>query len=129
MPAEKDIQAAANEAYASRFDAETQALIETASGSGRYEDYEDALEQLQEQPLSFDKLITDHRRETIDWEILLGTGGPADRVIVRTDFDGNIETAWYEFQDWFQPWTRAEDQDENLVIRYAEIVGYYEPQS
>jgi len=86
----------------------------------------EARAKLEEMPLSFEKVITNHRRETIEYEILLGTGGPADRVYVITDFSGAIESAKYQFQDWFQPWTTAEGQDSELVERFAAIVGFYE---
>lgn len=121
-----DIQTEANKHYASRFDDEMRALIAKVDAYGG-DDYEDALENLEAIPLGFEKIITDHRRETCTWEILLGTGGPADRVLVVTDYDGTIESASYQFQDWFQPWTDAEDQDTELVERFAAIVGFYEP--
>jgi len=128
----KDIQAAANEHYGYRFDDEIRkliALVDDSAGDGYGYDDGDALERLEEMPLGFDKLITNHRDETITWEILLGTGGPADRVVVVTDYDGIVQSAVYEFQDWFQPWTAAEDQDEALVRLFAEIVGCYEPEN
>lgn len=126
MQAEKDIQQEANRHYGYRFDDEMRHLVGTVADYDS-ENYDSAIEQLQEIPLSFEKLITDHRHESITWEILLGTGGPADRVLVVTDYNGSIESAEYQFQDWFQPWTTAEDQDWDLVRRFAEIVGYYEP--
>ena len=135
---EKSIQQAANEHYASRFDENMEQMIAVAMGdeeSFAVDDYDednvldrdDAMERLQEMPLSFEKLITDHRRWEIQWEILLGTGGPADRVLVTTTFEGAIESASYQHQDWFQPWTDAENQDSSLVENFASIVGYYEP--
>lgn len=128
MSAEKSIQQRANEYYASRFDDEMRALVVKADD---YDSagYDEAREELQEQPLSFQKLATYHVAEEIEWEILLGTGGPADRIVVRTDLAGNIESAEYQFQNWFEPWTVAENQDSELVQRYAEVVGYYEDQS
>ena len=126
--AEKPIQERANEHYASRFDDEMRELIADADqfSVGDQLKYDQALQELQEQPLSFQKLTTHHVAETIEWEILLGTGGPADRILVTTDFAGAIESAEYQFQDWFEPWTTATNQDDALVRRYAEIVGYYE---
>jgi|SRR6516225_6117786 hypothetical protein len=125
MSATKDIQTEANRHYASQFDGRMRYLISAAEN---YEapDHDEALEELQELPLAFEKVITNHRRETIEYEILLGTGGPADRVYVITDFNGAIESAEYQFQDWFQPWTTAEGQDSELVERFAAIVGFYE---
>lgn len=131
----KPLQIRANEHYARRFDDETEGLIACASGEQETVEYEgerldrdEALERLEEMPLSVSALSTDWRDETTTWEILLGTGGPADRVVVTTDFHGRIESASYQFQDWFEPWTDAEGQDENLVRRFAEIVGYFDEQ-
>jgi hypothetical protein len=88
--------------------------------------YQDAIEQLQEEPLSIERISTDWRAEEHEWEILLSTGGPAARIVVRTDRYGCVLRADYQFQDWFEPWTSAENQDEQLIRRYAETVGYYE---
>jgi hypothetical protein len=88
--------------------------------------YQDALEELQQEPLSVEKLATHWRAEENEWEILLCTGGPAVRILVRTDFYGCVLRADYQFQDWFEPWTSAEDQDEKLIRCYAETVGWYE---
>lgn len=120
MSTEAPIQERADAYYLNRFDDEMRELIE------RVNDDDESLERLQEMPLSFSKMLTNHRDETITWEILLGTGGPADRVLVTTDERGVVESAVWEFQDWFEPWTAAENQDAELVQRFAEIVGYYE---
>lgn len=138
------IQQRANEYYLSRFDDPMRTLIGAATCNedisyGQLADLEtldidpergnveeQALERLQEMPLSFQKLTTHHVEETAVWEILLGTGGPADRVLVTTDELGAVESAVWEFQDWFEPWTAAENQDAELVQRFSEIVGFYE---
>lgn len=52
-------------------------------------------------------------------------GGPAARLVVVFDEDGEICEARLEFQDWFAFWTPAARQDEELVKRFAYIVGYY----
>ena len=139
--ATKDIQTEANRHYASQFDSEMRDLVSLAMSDLEDEDgncidsmlfegesigRDQAIQRLEEMPLSFEKVITNHRRETIEYEILLGTGGPADRVYVITDFSGAIESAEYQFQDWFQPWTTAEGQDSELVERFAAIVTVVE---
>lgn len=80
---------------------------------------EAARQELDEMPLCIEKLITDHRNEEVTWEILLGTGGPAVRVSVFTDFEGNILSAEYQFQDWFKSWTTADNQNQALMKRFA----------
>lgn len=76
-------------------------------------------------PLSVELLTVSLRNETCEWEILLGTGGPADRIRIVTDFSGNIEEAVYEFQDWFEPWTKAPRQDEKILTQFAEVLDSY----
>jgi hypothetical protein len=118
---EQDFQKEANKHYGYYFDGELRRLLDRADAGD-----EEAQTELDQGPLDVSKLTTDHRNETVTWEILLGTGGPAARVLVITDYDGNVQSASYQFQDWFQPWTDAEDQDEELVARYAQVF-YYEP--
>lgn len=127
------IQERANQSYENAFgkDGYLRELVEAAEDfDGDPDRHEQAMDELQEGPLSFQKLTTYHSAEEIEWEILLGTGGPARRVIVRTDLRGwRIESATFQFQDWFEPWTSAENQDEDIVRRYAQLVGYYEDDS
>lgn len=49
--------------------------------------------------------------------ILLGTGGPAMRIYGELNEHNEPETAEYQFQNWFTPWTTAEGSrnDENLL--------------
>lgn len=124
---ERDIQTAADEHYQSRF-SEIDRLLglgRRAAGLGHY-GWQDAIEdRLREVPLCVDLVAIYPRREQCEWEILLGTGGPADRVLVTADYSGEIEDADYEFQDWFQPWTRAHGQNADAVRDFAETVGGY----
>jgi hypothetical protein len=55
----------------------------------------------------------------------LAGGGPAARLVVMVDEDGEISEARFEFQDWFTLWTPATHQEEDLVKRFAYMVGYY----
>ena len=73
---------------------------------------------LDEMPLSVTLEAIYPQRETMEFSILLGTGGPADRVLVTTDFSGEVETATYQYQDWFQPWTEVYLEPE-LVMAFA----------
>lgn len=78
----------------------------------------------------------DEARETLDgmaygiskqvkYYVTLAGGGPAARLAVEVDEDGDIEDAWLEYQDWFTPWTPAPEQDPEIVKRFAAMVGYY----
>ncbi len=55
----------------------------------------------------------------------LAGGGPAARIRVEVE-DGEIISASLQFQDWFEPWTDAPNQDTELVERYARLVGYFD---
>ena len=109
------IEEHANAYYLSRFDDEMQALLAT------YEDNEEAREQLEEMPLAVSLQSINVGAQECTWSILLGTGGPADRVLVTTDYSGDVESAEYQFQDWFQPWTEASEQDAELVEKFARV--------
>jgi hypothetical protein len=63
-------------------------------------------------------------KETVYYVTLAG-GGPAARLKVTVDDGGEIESASLQFQDWFEPWTDAPNQDSELVERYARLVAYY----
>ena len=92
-------------------------------------DHEDRVEeletQIQEDPLSIDRIAHNFRCDGDTWEVLMSTGGPATRLIVETDPDGDVTWATYEFQDWGEGWTPAPEQDYDLNRKYASIAGYY----
>jgi len=57
-----------------------------------------------------------------EYYILLGTGGPATRIIGELDDWCQPETARFEYQDWFKPWTAANDlsdEEEKTLLEYA----------
>lgn len=58
-----------------------------------------------------------------EYNILLGTGGPAMRIIGDLDEHNQPESAHYEYQDWFKPWTRARlsGEEEDILLRYAQV--------
>jgi len=80
-------------------------------------DEDDARERIEEMSYGID-------RETIYYVTLAG-GGPAARLKVVVDEDGDVEEATLQFQDWFEPWTNAPEQDPELVKRYAQMLAYY----
>jgi len=57
----------------------------------------------------------------IEYYILLGTGGPAARIIGELSEYGEPENVRFQYQDWFKPWTDAHlsDEDENTLLEYA----------
>lgn len=59
---------------------------------------------------------------TRTYMILLGTGGPAARIIGELDENDDPETATFQYQNWFTPWTdaRATKEQEDKMITYAQ---------
>lgn len=57
-----------------------------------------------------------------EYKILLGTGGPAARIIGELDEYRQPITAVFEYQDWFKPWTAAwvSEEDEKTLLEYAQ---------
>ena len=58
-----------------------------------------------------------------EYYILLGTGGPATRIAGKLNEHCEPETARYEYQDWFKPWTAATDLSETeraTLLEYAQ---------
>lgn len=127
MATDTEIQTAADEHYQSRFgEIERLLMLQLDCQQHNHWEWQDAIsEQLQEMPLAVDLLNIDVRREELVWEILLGTGGPADRVRVVTDYSGEVEWATYEHQDWFTPWTEARGQNADIVLQFAQQFSYY----
>ena len=62
--------------------------------------------------------LTDNTPE--EYNLLLGTGGPATRIIGRLTDDGEPDTARLEVQDWFKPWTEYTGADEQILLIYAQ---------
>lgn len=130
MATEHEVQLVieANKHYASRFDY-IERLIRIRRQTDLYHHYEwgEAVDNmLQEMPLSVQLEAIYPQREEMVWSILLGTGGPADRVMVVCDYGGDIQSASYQYQDWFTLWTDADSQDEMLVADFARVF-YFEP--
>lgn len=58
---------------------------------------------------------------TRTYMILLGWGGPASRIIGELDEHDQPETAKFQFQDWFKPWTTANtnEKQNEIMLEYA----------
>ena len=58
-----------------------------------------------------------------EYYILLGTGGPASRI--RGELNQYLQptTAVFEYQDWFKPWTEADNlsnEEEETLLEFAQ---------
>ena len=102
-------------------------LIGTMELSGP-ETVGDIMDQLTEMPLSVSVRsgwqhpgVNDQSPE--EYELLLGTGGPAVRVYGRLDEHARPRSAELQGQNWFTPWERTTvDQDEEVLLQFA---GYF----
>ena len=63
--------------------------------------------------------MTHSFRDYCELEILITTGGPAARVVVQVDIDGQVVSADFQFQGWFQPWYSPEGQDHRMLTDWA----------
>ena len=82
---------------------------------------------IQEDPLSVEVRSdwhtpgdTDANKPT-EYNILLGTGGPAARIVGELSEYGEPVTAKFEYQDWFKPWTEADvtAAETETMLEYA----------
>lgn len=123
-----DVQQEADQHYQSRFREIERylTLLNQAERLGHGVWVEEIRERIEEMPLSVECVAIYPHREICSWEILLGTGGPADRVLVTTDFDGEVEDATYQFQDWGTLWTDAHGQAYDSVMAFAQVFYFRE---
>lgn len=87
---------------------ETEELTELQAAAGDCESRDDAEQRIQEDPLSIELSGTWVLGETPVADralILLGTGGPATRIVCELDDDREPRRAWVEAQDWGTAWT------------------------
>lgn len=122
------IEKDATEHYISRFN-EIERIMNLhaqAQNLGHQEWEDDLMNRIEEMPMEVSLVAIYPPRDECEWEILLGTGGPADRVLVTTDLSGEIQSATYQHQDWFTPWTHAYGQNADVVEQFARFF-YFNP--
>lgn len=100
--------------------------IDAANDRGWYTIAETMADRLREIPLSVTLREVRPYDDVCVWQILIGTGGPADRVRVTTDIEGSIMSATYEYQNWFTPWIAPVDQDRDALLTFAALF-YFGP--
>lgn len=67
--------------------------------------------------------VDEENTKPTEYCILLGTGGPATRIVGKLNRWCQPETAVYEYQDWFKPWTAANDltrEQDATLLEYAQ---------
>ncbi len=100
-------------------DAEELAELEEARGD--CEDEDDARMRIEEDPLSL-RIFGERTAgewETTSYELLLGTGGPAVRIVGDLNQHGEPGSAQLEVQDWFKPWTEYLGAENDVLMAYA----------
>ncbi len=108
---------------------EAQVLDNPVEYDGEQLTYDDIVDRIHQEPLSIDVRSGWYQpgRETPapeEYNILLGTGGPAFRIVGRLDENLEPETAVLEFQDWFTPWepyVPANQAEEEALLWYARL--------
>ena len=63
-----------------------------------------------------------------EYEILISTGGPATRIIGKLGEHCEVDSAEFQFQDWFKPWTTADLSEEEAatVLEWAQTFYFGE---
>jgi len=97
-------------------------MVEALDG----EDEENARETIQEDPLEI-QVRSDwyspgdtENAKPAEYKILLGTGGPASRIVGDLDEYAQPTRARLQVQDWGKPWTEYFDVDRVVLLRYAQ---------
>lgn len=91
-------------------------------------------ERISEDPLSVQVRSDWHtpgdEGESVEFEILLCTGGPAVRIIgeLRENYN-EPESATVQYQDWFTPWvdySETTEEEDKAILRYCQHFYYGE---
>lgn len=103
---------------------EAEELAELEKAAGDCESREDAENRIMEDPLSLQVRGGWHglgeESEDAEFELLLGTGGPAVRIMGELR-DGEPYRAWLEVQDWGKPWTRYYNVESSTLLDYCRV--------
>lgn len=121
---EKEFRAAASKAMKSRHDGIKELLDglddDNNSRSGR-DDFE---QRINDYPLSVcvrsGWQMAGEALEAAEYEILLSTGGPAERIMGDLDAFGGPADARFEYQDWGTPWHNPDPDDDGTFLRFAQ---------
>lgn len=88
--------------------------------------FEDALQRIQEDPLSIEVrsgwYTPGSTPEPEEFKILLGTGGPAVRIVGELDNYDQPSSATLQVQDWFTPWVSVvcTTEEREKLLEYAQ---------
>lgn len=103
---------------------EAEELAELEAAAGECKDREEAEQRIHEDPLSVQVRsgwysITDDKPAPEEFEILLGTGGPATRIIGELDEHNEPSRARLQAQDWGTQWTDYRGGNSETLLTYC----------
>jgi hypothetical protein len=104
--------------------------LETAEEADDDRAREDAIQAIQEDPLSVevrsDWRVPGGESEDTEYRILLATGGPAAQIVGELGEYNEPRTAQLQVQDWFTPWTDLElgSGEREALLTYARQFYY-----
>lgn len=105
-------------------DEEREELATLRDDAGECTSEEEALERIQEDPLSLqvrsEWVSLGDKMKPEEFELLLGTGGPAVRIIGDID-DGEPCSPRLEVQDWGKAWTEYRMADTEALEAYCAV--------
>lgn len=103
-------------------------LHDLEADAGDCEDEDSARQRIDEDPLSLQVrsgwVSPGEEMKAEEFELLLGTGGPAVRIIGELDEYGEPYSAILQVQDWFQPWTDFHGGDEDVLLDYCRCFSF-----
>lgn len=107
---------------------EAEELAELETAAGDCESREDAETRIQEGPLCIELEGKWSMGDTATADkalILLGTGGPATRIVCELD-NGEPTRAWVQAQDWFTQWTDYVGGSSDTLLTYCRVFYFGE---
>jgi hypothetical protein len=105
------------------FDDAEEACRSLPNEDERYPSEEEARQAIEEDPLSLQVrsgwVSPGEPMTAEEFELLLGTGGPAVRIIGELDSHGEPDRARLQTQDWFTPWTDYFGASQDTLLAYC----------
>lgn len=82
--------------------------------------------ELQDEIYGFTHWATYHQLEQKKYYLELASVRAQVRLTVTTDLEGIVTNTEFEYQNGMLPWLKAEDQNKDLLVTYAKLVGLYD---
>ena len=109
-------------------DDEREELTNLRAEAGEYSSEEEARQQIEEDPLALRVrsgwVFPSKDMKPEEFELLLGTGGPAMRIIGDLDDSYEPYNCRLEVQNWFTPWTEYLQADQEVLEAYCRVFWF-----